>query len=855
MPTRREFLQQAAILSSAAAWSGAFPAAIARAMAIDPAPGSTFLDAEHVVILMQENRSFDHSFGTLKGVRGFNDPRAIALPNGNPVWVQTNARGDSYVPFRLNIKDSNATWLGCLPHGRTDQVDARNGGRYDRWLDVKHLGEGYADMPFTLGHYTREDIPFYYALADAFTICDQNFCSALTCTTPNRLYLWSGTVREKQTADSPAIMNNEEAVYDAEVSWPTFPERLEELGISWKFYQNEIWLASGLEGEYDAWLTNFGCNPLEYFTQYNVRFAEQRRRHIEERARNLPGEIKALRQKIAAKAAPAASEDSFEKQLVDKIAALREAEQERLRYTAENWEKLSAREKSIHAKAFATNAADPEYRQLETHTYNDGGKERRVYMPKGDLFHSLREDVRTGKLPTVSWLASPERFSDHPGSAWYGAWYIAEAMNVLTSNPEVWKKTIFILTYDENDGYFDHVPPFVAPHPRRPETGRASAGIDTSVDYVTREEEVKLMRGRWARESSIGLGYRVPMIIASPWSRGGCVCSQVFDHTSPLQFLERLLTHKMGRAVEEPNISRWRRTVCGDLTSAFHAHDGPESGLPPVSDRSEVIEGIHRAKFKAPPTGFQKLTRADIDQIRRDPQASPLVPRQEPGVRRSSPLPYELVVDGRLDAERDRFNIRFEARNQQFGKRAAGSPFMVYARTRRGDVVVRDYAVTAGSHVEDSWGLSDFENGVYHLCVYGPNGFYREFIGAADDPQIDVRINYERITPSAPGLSGDIAIDVANRDARQPCGIEIHDNAYGAGDVHRTCAPNANATLAIDTKTGLGWYDLTIRVDGKEPFRRRYAGRVETGQWGYSDPAMGLVVGQVPSPKQANTNK
>src|SRR6185436_18505211 len=211
MPTRRAFLQQAAILSSAAAWPGAFPAAIAKAMTIDPKPGSTYLDAEHVVILMQENRSFDHAFGTLKGVRGFNDPRAITLPNGNPVWVQTNRRGESYVPFRLNIKDSNATWLGSLPHGRTDQVDARNGGRYDRWLDVKRLGDGYADMPFTLGHYTRDDIPFYYALADAFTICDQNFCSALTGTTPNRLHLWTGTVRAKQSADSWAHNLNEHA--------------------------------------------------------------------------------------------------------------------------------------------------------------------------------------------------------------------------------------------------------------------------------------------------------------------------------------------------------------------------------------------------------------------------------------------------------------------------------------------------------------------------------------------------------------------------------------------------------------------------------------------------------------------
>jgi phospholipase C len=846
MPTRREFLQQAATLSSAAAWSGIFPPAIAKALAIDPEPGSTFLDAEHVVILMQENRSFDHSFGTLKGVRGFNDPRAITLPGGNPVWVQTNPKGDSFVPFRLNIKDSNATWLGCLPHGRTDQVDARNGGRYDRWLEVKQLGRGYEHIPFALGYYAREDIPFYYALADAFTICDQNFCSALTCTTPNRLYLWSGTVRDKQTADSPAKMNNEEAVYDAEVSWTTFPERLEDLGISWKCYQNEIWLPSGLEREYDAWLTNFGDNPLEYFTQYNVRFAEQRRRYNDERVKSLPDEIKALEQKIAAKAVPRPDEDSLEKQLADKRAALKQALDEQKQYTAENWEKLSAREKSIHAKALSNNAADPDYRQLAMHIYTDGDKQRQVYMPKGDLFHSFREDVRTGKLPTVSWLTAPERFSDHPGSAWFGAWYIAEAISILTSNPDVWKKTIFILTYDENDGYFDHVPPFVAPHPRRPETGRVSDGIDASVDYVTQEEEDKLNRGRWARESSIGLGYRVPMIIASPWSRGGCVCSQVFDHTSVLQFLERLLTHKLGRPVTEPNVSQWRRAVCGDLTFAFQAYHGPDSGLPPVTAQSEVIEGIHRAKFKAPPTGFQKLTPEDIDELRRNAQASALMPRQEPGIRRSSPLPYELVVDGRLNADRNHFVIRFEARNEQFGEHAAGSPFVVYARTRRSDVQVRDYAVAAGSHVEDSWALGGFERGRYHLCVYGPNGFYREFVGSADDPPIDVRLNYDR---------GNVTVEAANRDAKDACTIEVRDHAYGSVAVHRSIEPSSDTLITIDTESGLRWYDLSVRIDGNEPFQRRYAGRVETGEWGYSDPAMGRVVGQTPPVAQANASK
>src|SRR5262249_30118850 len=172
---------------------------------------STYLDAEHIVILMQENRSFDHCFGCLQGVRGFGDRRAITLPNGNPVWLQTNAEGETYAPFNLNMRETSATWSGSLPHGWTDQSDARNDGRHDRWLDVKRSKKaGYEHVPLTLGFYNRADIPFYYALADAFTICDQNFCSSLTATTPNRTYLWTGTIRDPQSRGSQARVRNSE---------------------------------------------------------------------------------------------------------------------------------------------------------------------------------------------------------------------------------------------------------------------------------------------------------------------------------------------------------------------------------------------------------------------------------------------------------------------------------------------------------------------------------------------------------------------------------------------------------------------------------------------------------------------
>src|SRR6202012_147115 len=168
MDTRRDFLKKAALLSGNAAMANLLPASIQKALAIDPATGSTYLDAEHIVILMQENRSFDHAFGTLQGVRGFNDPRAITQPNGRPVWLQTDAAGNTYGPFRLDIKDTKITWMGDLPHSRASQVDAYNKGKHDHWLPAKRSGhKPYADMPLTLGHYTREDLPFNYGMTEA----------------------------------------------------------------------------------------------------------------------------------------------------------------------------------------------------------------------------------------------------------------------------------------------------------------------------------------------------------------------------------------------------------------------------------------------------------------------------------------------------------------------------------------------------------------------------------------------------------------------------------------------------------------------------------------------------------------
>jgi phospholipase C len=829
MDSRRDFLKKATLLSGAAGIAGFLPPSVAKAFAIDPAPGTTWRDAEHVVILMQENRSFDHCYGSLRGVRGFNDPRAMTLPNNNAVWLQRNEKGETFVPFRLNIKDTRVTWMGSLPHGWTDQTDARNNGAYDKWLEKKRPGhKDYQHMPLTLGYYNRQDIPFYYALADAFTVCDQNFCSSLTGTTPNRLYLWTGKTRDDDK--TPPRVRNEEADYDTEASWKTFPERLEENNIAWKIYQNEISIGVGLNDEEDAWLANFGDNPIEHFTQFHVRFLPAHMRYLPQKIEELRNEIAQGEEKV--KALTEGEEltrlkrrlENRKRELESSLAHLRQ-------YTPENYAKLSQREKNLHEKAFANNTNDPHYHQLMTLKYNDKGTEREMKVPKGDIFHQFRQDVKNGKLPMVSWLVAPQHFSDHPDSPWYGAWYLSEAVDILTENPEVWKKTIFILCYDENDGYFDHVPPFVSPAPDDPSSGKVSKGIDLNTEHVSLDDDLKRKPASHARGGPIGLGYRVPLVIASPWSRGGAVCSQVFDHTSILMFLEKFINNKTGKEIRETNISEWRRTVCGDLTSTFTPYNGEKYRLPEFVDHDSFVQSIHKAQFNEPPTGFHALTTAEIDQVNRT-TASSVLPRQEPGTIPSRALPYELYVDGKL-AGNNSYEIRFEARKDQFAASSAGSPFQVYAYGS--SFSNRVYAVSAGDSLTDSWGAETFNQDRYHFKVHGPNGFFREFKGSINDPGVEVVCAYEKNAKKK--LTGNIELIISNRHSKAAT-VTVADKSYNQPSQTKRIASREKTKVRIDLTRSDRWYDTSVTIDGNSVFENRFAGRVETGAEGISDPAM-----------------
>ncbi len=248
--SRRDFLKVAGVAGSAAA----FHASIGRALAI-PAKRTTgtIKDVRHIVILMQENRSFDHYFGTMKGVRGFGDRHPIPLAGDKTVWFQSNGARD-LPPFHLDTARTNGLKVPGTPHSFSDAQAAWNQGKFGLWPKFK--------TDYSMGYYKREDIPFQFALAEAFTICDAYHCSITTGTDPNRIVFWSGSNFDPQVAatgtncrDDKSEPNNlrcwikgalPEPGYTYAgnaLEWATIPEVLEAAGVDWRIYQdpNDNW--------------------------------------------------------------------------------------------------------------------------------------------------------------------------------------------------------------------------------------------------------------------------------------------------------------------------------------------------------------------------------------------------------------------------------------------------------------------------------------------------------------------------------------------------------------------------------------------------------------------------------------
>ena len=710
---RRQFLRSGAQATGAAAALSLFPPAIRQALAVEPYRATgTIQDVAHIVVLTQENRSFDHLFGASRGVRGFSDRFAIPLEGGDGSQRRTvlqqprvSSQGSEPVqPFHLDTQQN----FGLMrtegtAHTWPDAQQAWGQGKLSQWTQAK--GE------HSLGYFARADIAFHYALADAFTLCDAYHCSFQGGTTPNRLFLWSGTNDPHATGHGPATFNDIATLKPQpgrdSYTWTTYPERLQAAGISWQIYQD-------LDD-------NFDDNSLAFFKAYRDAYADA------------PGSSAPLK-----------------------------------------------------ARASTT-------RNLE----------------------QLRADVLANQLPQVSWIVAPELGSEHPGdsSPAQGADYTARVLEALTSNPEVWSRTVLILNYDENDGFFDHVPPPAAPsylHWNADPALAVLAGgstVDTRgeyhehlVSYRSSEQDKALLHRPY------GLGPRVPMLVISPWSRGGWVNSQVFDHTSVIRFIEQRL------GVAEPNISPWRRAVCGDLSSTLDFARPDVSALAPLpatAERAQRAAALSDRTMPATP-------------------ARSLAPGQEPGARPSRALPYQLHVNSNCRPEAQSLDLLF------FNRGAAAAVFHVYDRLNLGQIP-RRYTVEPHKQLEGSWALAG-QSGHYDLWVLGPNGFHRHFTGDVNTvgnlrrPWPDIDVGYE------PG-KGELRVRLRNT-GNSECTFEFSDNAYGNVEpATQQLAAHGVAEQSWLIRASSHWYDFTLRVPQLPGFSRRFAGRMETGAPSFSDPA------------------
>ena len=717
--SRREFLRMAINSAGVAAGASLFPPSICKALSI-PANNvsGTIKDVQHIVVLMQENRSFDHYFGTLRGVRGFNDPRPVRLANGRPVWnqppatVHTNRyhsrglRPDApYVlPFYLNPKATTEFSPGT-DHGRSSGHLAWNHGKHDQWVNQKQ------DV-VTMGYLQREDVSFHYALADAFTICDAYHCSIHSNTAPNRIYLWSGTIDPRNVyGTKPNGPGMDERGEKNGYTWTTYPERLEAHGVSWKVYQ-------GGSGEPGTPTDNYTDNSLEFFSQYQVK---------------------------------------------------------------------------------------------------EGASPTSPLVVKGVSNYTLREfreDVVKNRLPQVSWIVAPYKYSEHPEACPSdGAYYINLLLESLTANPEVWSKTVLFINYDENDGQFDHiVPPMPPLTSERNAQGMVSKDLleslgDEILDLDKHPEDMRpvIPNADPGGLQPIGLGPRVPMLIVSPWTAGGWVCSQVFDHTSVLRFMEARFD------IPEPNISAWRRSLCGDLVSAFNFSSPPDPVIPHF-EVPKPIASLHRP-YHVP----------DVQSM----------PKQEPGVRKARALPYEIFVHARLrDGDDDLVAEKIFVDFANTGE--AGAGFYIYNGAKPEDNP-RRYTISAGSELSDYWSTEDTQ-GLYDLSIFGPNGYFCQFRGNTQEvksrgrshPEVKVRYDVAK---------GDVSLSLTNYGSTS-CTFTV-TNAYSQEPAHSySVAAGASAGDHWELASSASWYDLVVAVKEMPTYLRRFAGHIETGRPSTSDPAV-----------------
>ncbi len=701
-------------------------------------------DIEHVVILMQENRSFDHYFGTLRGVRGFGDPRPLRLRNGKPVWEQSKGGRPYRLPKKpayesgiigetIDANSSGSVFLQDPAHGYDTGLLAWNGGLSDQWIEQKDF--------VALAHYAEEDIPLYFKLAKAFTLCDAYFCSHNGATDPNRSFYYTGTCNGLASNDFFSGWSGDRP------AWKSYPEKLEDLGIDWKFYQD------GLTWTSDAFAGNYGDNTLEYFGRYQ-----------------------------------------------DKTT-------------------------SIYKKNQTINS---------------------ILRTDPNRPSQFEQDILDNKLPEVSWIVAPEAFTEHPKyPPHFGEYYVHEILRAFAANKAVWHKTLFLITYDENGGFFDHVLP-PAP-PLNEGQGQVSPGItltppgvsrDLNSEYpdkVSKDPDVEAFYAKDKPNVPIGMGPRVPMLVISPWSAGGRVCSETFDHTSVIRFLDTWLSAKGKQAKDAPffpNISSWRQAVAGDLTSTldFNRLGTTELDNLVASTRKAVIlTGTDQSKARTVATFHP-----GIDDVNADPDANkPVLVKQDKAQCELLPVGYDFQVFFKYGKHNDgKTRVEWVIRNS--GPLGASFYVIPYSRTDQPWRYSVDGVKPGGTPVTVS-DYAQIASGDYAYAIHGPNGYLFEFAGNSLDT---VQMQLPNITDVQSLDEGKTVRFIIDKWPTANGKLKLV-SAYT--EYEATLDPDQNKPTIIDITTVDGWYDVSFVDAVKEnTYLRRYAGHLENGRIGKSDPAIGL---------------
>ena len=692
-PSRRAFLGGVGVTAAGIGLMAGLPPAIAEASAAARGTG-TLDDVEHVVILMQENRSFDHYYGTMRGVRGFSDPTKLTLPTGLDVLHQPDAArpdGGFLLPFHVDSRKVDGQDLADLAHDWDTTHLAWDAGRYDQWVTAK--------TEMTMSYFTDSDIPFHRALANAFTICDSYHCSIQGPTTPNRLYHWTGMIDPAGTAGGPATANPPD--YQPVYSWTTYPERLQRAGISWQVYANDE-VGDGSDG----YVGDYGDNPLWLFQAYHDALA---------------------------------STDPAVRQLADRAS---------LRTT---WKPDSGQGKNVN-----------------------------------HVIAQFARDCATGKLPAVSWVVAPYLYSEHPAARPVdGEAYVQGVLNALWANPSLWAKTIVLINYDENDGFYDHVPP---PIPPAGTPGEFLPAVQPAYDGLP---------PAFGPPTPIGLGPRVPMTVISPWSHGGWVNSQVFDHTSVLRLLEAWT------GVRETNISAWRRSICGDLTSCFDFAT-KTTKIPMLPDTAALRRAADRTESTlpapAPPApGAQRL------------------PVQDPGRLRTRALPYQPLTNFTTVGPAPEITLTNQG--------SATCPMAIY-QNHLLEFTSTPVDVAAGRTVSEAI-TPGVTTALYEVEVHGPNGHLARATGDALSAAARV----------------DIELSLIGTRAHPLLRISAHSHGTSPQSVTFTPTTGRPVTRSVPSGTTViatvdpfasthGWYDFSVVLNGYAGYLRRYAGHVENGQPG-----------------------